>query len=157
MVEEKFDPKFEEVKGKAKEAAGRVLGDKELEVEGYVEKEIGRITQDNINGDNLANENLHREKYPEEHLSDSHIHGEEHSRDRVSKLDDLEEKHSTNIIPEDKYSGITTPEDRVLGTDVSGEGLSRDRVSEEKYTEGTLANETIIEPDVKEGFEDRKI
>lgn len=46
MTEEKFDPKFEEVKGSAKEAAGKVLGDKKLEVEGLVEKEIGKIKQE---------------------------------------------------------------------------------------------------------------
>ncbi|EGJ27853.1 CsbD family protein [Streptococcus porcinus] len=45
MTEQKLDSKFEEVKGRAKEAAGKVLGDKKLEVEGLVEKEIGKIKQ----------------------------------------------------------------------------------------------------------------
>lgn len=45
MSHETLDPKFEEVKGKAKEAAGKVLGDKQLEVEGLVEKEVGKAKQ----------------------------------------------------------------------------------------------------------------
>lgn len=45
MSHKTLDPKFEEVKGKAKEAAGKVLGDKQLEVEGLVEKEVGKAKQ----------------------------------------------------------------------------------------------------------------
>ncbi|VTS21971.1 CsbD family protein [Streptococcus pseudoporcinus] len=45
MTKEKVDSKFEEVKGRAKEVAGKVLGDKKLEVEGLVEKEIEKIKQ----------------------------------------------------------------------------------------------------------------
>ncbi|MFI3886287.1 CsbD family protein [Streptococcus parauberis] len=42
MTEDKKQAKFEEVKGEAKEAAGKVLGDKKLEVEGLIEKELGK-------------------------------------------------------------------------------------------------------------------
>ncbi|EGE53929.1 hypothetical protein [Streptococcus parauberis] len=42
MTEDKKQAKFGEVKGEAKEAAGKVLGDKKLEVEGLIEKELGK-------------------------------------------------------------------------------------------------------------------
>lgn len=42
MVDLKEQSKFEEMKGEAKEAAGKVLGDKKLEVEGLIEKELAK-------------------------------------------------------------------------------------------------------------------
>ncbi|KHD44617.1 CsbD family protein [Streptococcus hongkongensis] len=42
MLDEKTKAKFEEIKGEAKETAGKVLGDKKLEVEGILEKGISK-------------------------------------------------------------------------------------------------------------------
>ncbi len=42
MSEEKFDAKLEQLSGSAKEVIGKLTGDKEIEVEGLVEKGIGK-------------------------------------------------------------------------------------------------------------------
>ncbi|PIA83653.1 CsbD family protein [Streptococcus parauberis] len=42
MSEEKFDAKFDQVKGSVKESAGKLTGDKELEAEGTADKVIGK-------------------------------------------------------------------------------------------------------------------
>lgn len=45
MSEEKFDAKLEQLSGSAKEVIGKLTGDKEIEVEGLVEKGIGKAKE----------------------------------------------------------------------------------------------------------------
>ncbi len=45
MSEEKFDAKFDQVKGSVKESAGKLTGDKELEAEGTADKVIGKAKE----------------------------------------------------------------------------------------------------------------
>ncbi|MSU87120.1 CsbD family protein [Streptococcus dysgalactiae subsp. dysgalactiae] len=42
MSEEKFDAKLDQAKGGIKEGAGKLIGDKELQSEGAVEKALGK-------------------------------------------------------------------------------------------------------------------
>ncbi|SDX01002.1 CsbD family protein [Thiocapsa roseopersicina] len=43
MNKDQVKGRYEEAKGKVKEVAGNVSGDKELEVEGNVQKNLGKI------------------------------------------------------------------------------------------------------------------
>jgi len=43
MNKDQVKGKIEEVKGKAKEAAGVILDDKELEVKGNIQKNVGKV------------------------------------------------------------------------------------------------------------------
>lgn len=43
MNKKQIKGRYEEVKGKVKEVAGHVTGDEELEVEGKLQKEAGKI------------------------------------------------------------------------------------------------------------------
>ncbi|WP_449459320.1 CsbD family protein [Streptococcus suis] len=45
MSEEKFDAKLEQLSGSAKEVIGKLTGDKEIEVEGLVEKGTGKAKE----------------------------------------------------------------------------------------------------------------
>ncbi|CRI67243.1 conserved hypothetical protein [Thiocapsa sp. KS1] len=43
MNKDQVKGRYEEAKGKVKEVAGNVSGDKELEVEGNIQKNIGKV------------------------------------------------------------------------------------------------------------------
>ena len=43
MKEEKVRNKFKEISGHAKEVVGKIIGDKQLEVEGNVQKNVSKI------------------------------------------------------------------------------------------------------------------
>lgn len=45
MTENKFDAKLDQLAGAVKETAGKVLGDKELQAEGLVEKVAGKAKE----------------------------------------------------------------------------------------------------------------
>ncbi|MBM9832199.1 CsbD family protein [Enterococcus faecalis] len=44
-MSEKFDAKLDQLKGSAKEALGKVTGDKEIEAEGVVEKTVAKAKE----------------------------------------------------------------------------------------------------------------
>lgn len=43
MNKDQIKGRYEEAKGKVKEVAGNVTGDKELEVEGNIQKNVGKV------------------------------------------------------------------------------------------------------------------
>lgn len=43
MNKDQVEGRYEEAKGKVKEVAGNVAGDKELEVEGNIQKNLGKV------------------------------------------------------------------------------------------------------------------